>query len=125
VPKIIEESGGPVARDILRDKIEGNASPDEQLDRRIEEAKKLNGSKPSKSVGHRETYRIRQITTCKYVCYDHYAFTPALRDPSGTGILACIGIPATGAEALAYIQSASPRRSGVWTFFSAEGLTSG
>jgi len=40
------------------------------------------------------------------------AFSPR---PSGTGILACIGIPATGAEAPAYFQSASPRRSGVWT----------
>ena len=33
--------------------------------------------------------------------------------PSGTGILASIGIPATGAEAPAYFQSASPRRLGV------------
>ena len=33
--------------------------------------------------------------------------------PSGTGILACIGILATGAEAPTYFQSASPRRSGV------------
>src|SRR6516165_7434024 len=38
----------------------------------------------------RRFLRIRQITTCKYVLYDYYAFTPALRD----GIVFCIGIPA-------------------------------
>jgi hypothetical protein len=34
----------------------------------------------TKGIGHRETYRIRKITTCKYVFYNYCAFTPALRD---------------------------------------------
>jgi hypothetical protein len=37
-------------------------------------------SNRAKGVGHRETYRIMQITTYKYVFADYYAFTPALRD---------------------------------------------
>ena len=41
VPKIIEENGGAMARDILCDKIEGKASPDEQL---IAELKKQRNS---------------------------------------------------------------------------------
>ena len=40
-PKIIEENGAAVARDILRDKIEGKASPGEQL---IAELKKRRNS---------------------------------------------------------------------------------
>jgi len=58
----------------------------------------------AKGVGHRETYRIIKITTCKYVLYYYYAFTPALRD----GILFLYWN--TGAEAPAYFLSASPRR---------------
>ena len=61
----------------------------------------------AKGIGHRETFRIRQITTCKYV------FIILRFHPGPPGILACIGIPATGAEAPAYFQNASPRRSGV------------
>ena len=41
VPKIIEESGGAVARDILRDKIEGKGLSRRTAYRRIEEAEKL------------------------------------------------------------------------------------
>jgi len=48
-----------------------------------------------------------KITTCKYVLYDSYAFTPALRDGDPFLFLR------TGAEAPAYYQSASPRRLGV------------
>src|SRR5215475_1221876 len=43
-------------------------------------AENIMDPKRAKGVGHRETHRIRQITTCKYVSYDYYAFTPALRD---------------------------------------------
>src|SRR6516162_11368128 len=34
----------------------------------------------AKGVGHRETYRIKKITTCKYVFSHSCVFTPALRD---------------------------------------------
>jgi hypothetical protein len=41
IPKIIEENGGAVARDILRDKIEGKGASRRTAYRRIEEAEKL------------------------------------------------------------------------------------
>jgi hypothetical protein len=41
VPKIIEENGDAVARDILRDKIEGKGLSRRTAYRRIEEAEKL------------------------------------------------------------------------------------
>src|SRR6516165_12237842 len=48
------------------------------------------GRSENRPALQRRFLRIRKITTCKYVLYDYYAFTPALRD----GIVFCIGIPA-------------------------------
>ena len=56
----------------------------------------------TKGVGHRETYRIRKRTICKYVLCDCYAFTPALRD--GADLEPSI----SGAEAPAYYQGVPP-----------------
>src|SRR5215472_4416756 len=72
-------------------------------------AENIMGPNREKGVGHREIYRIIEITLCKYVFNYYCSFTPALRD----GILFCIRIPAL------------KRRPGVLPFFSAEGVTSG
>jgi len=55
VPKIIEESGGVVARDILRDKIEGKGLSRRTAYRRIEEAEKLKLIKFQKG---KDTYEL-------------------------------------------------------------------
>ena len=56
VPKIIEESGGVVARDILRDKIEGKGLSRRTAYRRIEEAEKLKLIKFQKGKDAYELY---------------------------------------------------------------------
>jgi len=56
VAKIIEESGGAVARDILRDKIEGKGLSRRTAYRRIEEAEKLKLIKFQKGKDAYELY---------------------------------------------------------------------
>ncbi|MBV8352123.1 MAG: hypothetical protein JOZ21_07610 [Verrucomicrobia bacterium] len=56
MPKIIEESGGAVARDILRDKIEGKGLSRRTAYRRIEEAEKLKLIKFQKGKDAYELY---------------------------------------------------------------------
>jgi len=56
VPKIIEESGGAVAREILRDKIEGKGLSRRTAYRRIEEAEKLKLIKFQKGKDAYELY---------------------------------------------------------------------
>ena len=56
MPKIIEESGGAVARDILRDKIEGKGLSRRTAHRRIEEAEKLKLIKFQKGKDAYELY---------------------------------------------------------------------
>ena len=56
VPKIIEESGGAVARDILREKIERKGLSRRTAYRRIEEAEKLKLIKFQKGKDAYELY---------------------------------------------------------------------
>jgi len=56
IPKIIQESGGAVARDILREKIEGEGFSRRTAYRRIEEAEKLKLIKLHKRKGAYELY---------------------------------------------------------------------
>jgi hypothetical protein len=56
VPKIIEESGGVVAREFLRDKIEGKGLSRRTAYRRIEEAEKLKLIKFQKGKDAYELY---------------------------------------------------------------------
>jgi hypothetical protein len=56
VPKIIEENGGALARDILRDKIEGKGVSRRTAYHRIEEAEKLKLIKLHKGKDAYELY---------------------------------------------------------------------